>query len=272
MRRRGVRGRRALLGSAAGIVLAGLLAVGSAAPAYADSVVIDNTTSPVGAACGPAYAPVGQTFVATATGRISEVTLVTNSLSQVRTRELRIRDGGADGAVLGTQAVAFTPPAGLHAFTLGVPVEVVLGETYALEIDNWDCTGGVPMIVFNSGYADGAAYYGQSTHPSTDLMFRIVIETSDADGDGVVDAADVCADTTFTAGPAKLKRNQFWSPSADGFVDGTGVIGFTLEDTAGCSAQQIVVEAGLGKGHLKTGLSIGEMRAWVAAVTASAAS
>ena len=253
------------------MVLAGLLAVGTAAPAYADTVVIDYTTSPNGSSCNSDMAPLGQTFVATATGRISEVALVTSSLPQERTRELRIREGGADGAVLGTQTVAFTPPAGLHTFALGVPVEVVLGETYALEIDNWDCSDGFPTIVFSSGYPDGAVYVGQLPQPSLDLMFRIVIETSppDADGDGVADAADVCSDTTFSTGPAKLKRNQFWSPSADGFVDGTGVIGFTLADTGGCSAEQIVAEAGLGKGHLKSGLSLGEMRAWVASVTAS---
>jgi hypothetical protein len=275
MRRRGIRGQRALLGSAASVALAALLVVGAAAPAYADTVVIDNTTSPLtGAACDFQSRPLGQTFVATATGQISEVSLLTGRMSQERTRELRIREGGAGGAVLGTQAVTFTPPGGLHTFALDAPVAVASGQTYALELDNWNCDGGSPHIAFNSGYADGHVYMGQFPNPDLDLVFRVVIETApaDADGDGVVDAADACADTTFSAGPAKLKRNQFWSPSADGFVDGTGVIGFTLADTAGCSAEQIITEAGLGKGHLKSGLSLGEMRAWVASVTATAGS
>ena len=38
---------------------------------------------------------------------------------------------------------------------------------------------------------------------------------------------------------------------------------FTIEDTAGCSYEQIIAEQGLGKGHEKHGCSISAMEEWV---------
>jgi hypothetical protein len=123
---------------------------------------------------------------------------------------------------------------------------------------------------------------------SDDVVFHLVAEGAsgqgDADADGVSDASDVCADTTFTAGPvkpklndhpaepkhnqnpAKLKANHYWSTSEAGFVERTGAIGYTLEETGGCSAEQIIAAAGLGKGHMKNGISIGAMKKWVASL------
>jgi hypothetical protein len=131
----------------------------------------------------------------------------------------------------------------------------------------------------------------------TNPGFRLVVLGSsgegDADADGVPDASDVCADTTFTAGPvhlkpnqnqdkakpdqsqakpkaeknqAKLKPNRYWSPSDAGFVDRTGAIRYTLEEAGGCSAEQVTAAAGLGKGHLKHGISRGAMKEWVASL------
>jgi hypothetical protein len=39
---------------------------------------------------------------------------------------------------------------------------------------------------------------------------------------------------------------------------------YTIEDTAGCSCEQIVAAQGLGKGHLKHGCSFGVMNNWLA--------
>ena len=144
-----------------------------------------------------------------------------------------------------------------------------------------------------------APAHAQQVVTSGDLAFRLVVAGAsgegDADGDGVSDASDMCADTTFTAGPADLtpkgdsanakaksngksakpKRNQnqgtlkpnhSWSTGDAGFVDRTGAIGYTLEETGGCSAEQIIAAAGLGKGHLKHGISVGAMKKWVASL------
>ena len=41
---------------------------------------------------------------------------------------------------------------------------------------------------------------------------------------------------------------------------------YTIQDTAGCSAAQIIAGLGLGKGHTKFGVSINAMDEWVAQV------
>lgn len=43
-------------------------------------------------------------------------------------------------------------------------------------------------------------------------------------------------------------------------------LNFTIEDTAGCSCEQIIAVQGLGKGHEKFGCSTGAMEDWVALV------
>lgn len=60
---------------------------------------------------------------------------------------------------------------------------------------------------------------------------------ADTDGDGVFNTA-------------KLKKG---SPRS-----------YTLEDTLGCSCEQIIAECGYGEGHTKYGCSISVMDAWVA--------
>ena len=165
--------------------------------------------------------------------------------------------------------------------------------------------GVILVVAVAAILALGASAPAHAEQPVTsdDLAFRLVVAgvagvagasgEGDADGDGVSDASDVCAETTFTAGPAELtpkgdsakarsngkpakpKRNQnqgtlkpnhYWSTSDAGFVDRTGAIGYTLEETGGCSAEQIIAAAGLGKGHMKHGISVGAMTQWVASL------
>ena len=38
---------------------------------------------------------------------------------------------------------------------------------------------------------------------------------------------------------------------------------YTIEDTAGCSCEQIIAELGLGDGHSKHGCSISAMDDWI---------
>ena len=88
----------------------------------------------------------------------------------------------------------------------------------------------------------------------------------DADKDGVADSADVCADTELPDLPSiELKPNHY-AATEDGFVDRDGVIAYTLHEAGGCSGSQIVEAAGLGKGHLKYGLSRGALEAWIASL------
>jgi hypothetical protein len=96
----------------------------------------------------------------------------------------------------------------------------------------------------------------------------------DTDGDGVLDGADLCADTVIPEGAASKGLNpNHWALTADGngFDFDTVLKGkgkgpnrsYTIEDTAGCSCEQIIAEQGLGDGHSKHGCSISAMDDWV---------
>lgn len=256
-------------GAAAALLITGMVAFGAASPAFADEVVIEHPPAGVISNCFVSTVR-GQTFTATAPGHLTEVGYWVGSTSGHPTisLELRVRADGQGGAVLASQDVTFqqvvTGQTTLQSFTLDTPVPVEAGEVYAFEISDGGCGVGLLLAENPSDYPGGAGY--TAFLPRPDQTFRLVISTpdSDSDGDGVADSADRCADTTFTASPDKLKKNKYWSPSADGFVDGTGKVAYTLADTGGCSAEQIIEAAGLGVGHVKNGLSIGELRAWVA--------
>ncbi|MGB0513904.1 MAG: hypothetical protein ACPGJE_03585, partial [Wenzhouxiangellaceae bacterium] len=107
---------------------------------------------------------------------------------------------------------------------------------------------------------------------------------ADSDGDGVLDGADVCPDTVIPEGvpTVRLGVNRFALVDDDGIFDtvapGGGPraavsahsvrppgpdVSFTIEDTAGCSCEQIIEAQGLGNGHRKFGCSIGAMRDWI---------
>jgi hypothetical protein len=106
---------------------------------------------------------------------------------------------------------------------------------------------------------------------SSDHDGLVLFLVKDSDGDGVTDDADYCPGTVIPeAVPTILLRtNRFALTDDDRIFDttepnGTGPqASFDIFDTAGCSCEQIVVEQGLGKGHLKFGCSLGEMEEWV---------
>jgi hypothetical protein len=86
---------------------------------------------------------------------------------------------------------------------------------------------------------------------------------SDFDADGRADDADNC----------RITAN---SDQAD--VDGDGIgdtvssagagpgLAFTVQDTAGCSCEQIIVQLGLGNGQRKNGCSTSTMQSWITQV------
>ena len=106
---------------------------------------------------------------------------------------------------------------------------------------------------------------------SSDHDGLVLFVIKDSDGDGVTDDADYCPATVIPEGAAtnKLGTNRFALTDDDRIFDtqypnGVGPqASFDIFDTAGCSCEQIVVEQGLGKGHMKFGCSLGVMRNWV---------
>ncbi|NND45324.1 MAG: hypothetical protein HKN58_08370, partial [Xanthomonadales bacterium] len=124
------------------------------------------------------------------------------------------------------------------------------------------------------GNADAAAeWINDPSNPlrSSDHDGLVLFLKKDSDGDGVTDDADYCPGTVIPeAAPTKeLRPNNFALADDDRDFDtpeleGVGpMASFDIFDTAGCSCEQIVAEAGLGKGHLMFGCSLGEMEAWV---------
>ena len=117
--------------------------------------------------------------------------------------------------------------------------------------------------------------------PAVDTL--VIEEDLDSDGDGVLDGLDVCPDTVIPEGvpTVRLGVNRYALVDGDGVFDttpppargnpsGDGNSGgpgpgetFTIEDTAGCSCEQIIEAQGLGRGHVRFGCSIGVMRDWV---------
>lgn len=88
----------------------------------------------------------------------------------------------------------------------------------------------------------------------------------DDDNDSVEDSADVCQQTVLPDDtPAKVKKNRYFANASGEFVDGKGnLAGISVADAGGCSGSQIIDAAGLGKGHVKHGISKGELEAWAA--------
>jgi hypothetical protein len=95
--------------------------------------------------------------------------------------------------------------------------------------------------------------------------------SGDADGDGVLDAADACPGTVIPeAVPSvTLGVNRFALTGSDGVFHTTSPSGagprkaFTIEETAGCGCEQIITGLGLGAGHRKFGCSISAMEDWI---------
>ena len=112
---------------------------------------------------------------------------------------------------------------------------------------------------------------------NTDIFLVILPadSQSDDDNDGVLNSDDVCSETVIpeeSVPTVRLGTNRFALVDGDSVFDTTAPNGkgpqlsFTVEDTAGCSCEQIIEAQGLGQGHTKFGCSISAMEEWVALV------
>ncbi|HEX5760910.1 MAG TPA: lamin tail domain-containing protein [Thermoanaerobaculia bacterium] len=96
---------------------------------------------------------------------------------------------------------------------------------------------------------------------------------ADEDDDGLGDACDACLGTAIpeTAPSGGLKPNH-WALIDDDTIFDTVTPGggsptpYTLQQTAGCSCEQIIAAMGLGKGQGKFGCSTDTMEDWIASL------
>lgn len=94
-------------------------------------------------------------------------------------------------------------------------------------------------------------------------------DQADADADGVADAcADRCPGTRIpeSVPTVRLNPNHWALVNGDLLFDTAGAgsgPGFTVQQTAGCSCEQIIVQLGLGNGQRKHGCSADTMNQWI---------
>ncbi len=118
---------------------------------------------------------------------------------------------------------------------------------------------------------------------SSDHDGLVLYLMKDEDTDGVADDVDVCPETVIpeaTVPSQRLGVNRWALVDGDGIFDTTpppgrsGPVGertslppvvdpFTVQQTGGCSCEQIIDALGLGQGHVKFGCSTGAMRTWI---------
>jgi len=101
-------------------------------------------------------------------------------------------------------------------------------------------------------------------------------EAVDDDADGILDHADVCPETVIpeSVPTQQLGVNRWALVDGDGVFDTFAPPGggngpdfeFTVEDTRGCSCEQIIEAWALGWGHTKFGCSTGVILQWKAVV------
>ncbi|MDH3620826.1 MAG: lamin tail domain-containing protein [Gammaproteobacteria bacterium] len=136
----------------------------------------------------------------------------------------------------------------------------------------------VAGLEFGRGNADAAVILVEDDGLTADLASRssdhdglVLYIFRDEDRDGVGDDVDVCPATVLPerGGSHGLGVNRFADINGDGIFETKPPKGegpkrsYDIFDTAGCSCEQIVEEAGLGNGHIRFGCSIGVMDTWV---------
>ena len=139
----------------------------------------------------------------------------------------------------------------------------------ATALSGLDLPTSIHQLPFEAGaltFTDVTPSGASSVRFRLDVLERV---NPDADGDGVLDAADLCPGTRIpesapASGRLGASRHALTEPNAAAFTGGRRARDvFTIEDTRGCSCEQIVARSGLGQGHLKHGCSAGVMKVWV---------
>ena len=133
--------------------------------------------------------------------------------------------------------------------------------------------GGAPSDLIAINKATGAAQVVGSTGVPSVSGLSCAAPAGDQDEDGVSDSEDLCPDTAIPefVPTQELKANRWALLNGDTEFD-TGVAkgksekpprSFTIEDTKGCSCDQIIGVLGLGGGHEKFGCNTDAMDTFI---------
>lgn len=248
---------------------------------FANDLYLD-TTMTGGPLIGIAWTPSASVI-------ITRVEVFTGELTGSDFLAIWSDDGGAPSrplAALGvTGAFLISPPNTWYGADLLTPVAVTAGTKYWVV---WDPVGGeqtsctdapgdLQQTYWGSSLGDvngGADWFGPFSFADRRWKFRMYCGAAgcpDADADGVCDDVDRCPSTALPglSPEVELGVNRWADVDGDGTFDtvepeGNGPkVTFTMEDTQGCSCDQIIEALGIGEGHEKFGCSTGIMRRWV---------
>ena len=209
------------------------------------------------------------------------------------TRDVAVGDADGDGdldAVFANAADPMDPSSGRNRVCLGdgsggfvcSDVSADSFNSAGVAVGDVNQDGNLDAVFANGGQpnqlclGDGAGVFAcsdVSADTGATTGVALAVPGGDSDGDGVADPNDLCPGTVIPESVpfVRLGVNRYALVDDDGVFDTSeaadGAHGpeatFTIEDTAGCSAEQIIEEAGLGQGHLDFGLSFGAIRDWM---------
>jgi hypothetical protein len=179
-----------------------------------------------------------------------------------------------------TAFVCAGPQGVLANYSITVPA----GQTRALmffhQINDTAANAVMAVTVFDTtpGLGSSPLVVGL-TQTQLDQVLNWDFVPPDTDGDGVLDYDDVCPATVIPeyVPTVELKPNHWALVDGDFDFDtvskgkgkgkgGSAGRSYTIEDTAGCSCEQIIDKLALGKGHEKFGCNISAMYEWVGLV------
>jgi hypothetical protein len=136
----------------------------------------------------------------------------------------------------------------------------------------------VTAVAFGRGNADAAVELQSDDTNAQNIPLRssdhdglVLYLLADEDGDGVPNNQDRCPGTMIpeSVPTVRLGTNRWALVDGDGYFDTTAPNGnppkrsYSLEDTAGCSCEQIIDALHLGNGHRNFGCSNGAMDNWI---------
>jgi hypothetical protein len=189
---------------------------------------------------------------------------------------------------LGVEAYAFDPKDGVFGDSLwdadylftavssssfeGVD-QIMLGpDGSKLYVGGGNFGLGVPVVDASTGEQSGSltALVGTPFWSPTGLCRAHA--SADTDGDGILDSADLCPDTVADETTKKFGNNRWIWDGTDWITESNQVpdpdAAFTMEETLGCSCDQVLDElsdrTGLDlDGHYKMGCSSGLLDQWI---------
>ena len=139
------------------------------------------------------------------------------------------------------------------------------------DLENDNCIDFIPSDMDGDGVIDVEDVCA-NTEPNTEVGDDGCPLILDSDGDGVIDDEDLCPNTNLPEPvpySGELGKNRWVLRRTDGVFDqaepqSRSKYSFTIEDTSGCSCEQIAIEQNLGIGMLEKGCSTSVMLNWIA--------